>query len=348
MKSEILAALEASTGKVKVKHIQKEVLASCPGESEDDFNKALKSLEKKSKIEIIDDKYIVLAGGRDDDSSSKKQKKEKKSKPERNNVDEEEEEEENYAKAKPQEEDNVISMDAPVVRQKGKKVASKDTFELWKNGEAAWRNNTLEFEYLASNPDKITRLFCGNLNKNITEEQLKEHLPGISFIKWIRDKETGDFYGTTFLEMEDPKSAASAVLKDRTKYLGRQLKIYYCPPKPGDIWPPITGSSAKPSGVTSSGGAGGGFNQREKMPKPPNCCKLFMGNLSYNIDDESICEFFKDCGGEIVGLRWLSHKESGDFKGCGYIEFDNTESADKGFLLDGAMLLGRPIRIDWG
>jgi len=343
MKSEIIDALSASSGKVKVKHIQKEVLAKLPDEDEDSFNKALKSLEKKSKIEIIDDKYILLAG-REEDISSKKKKSKKSHDDERD----QENEEESYSASKPQEEDNVISMDAPAPKQKGKKSASKDTFELWKNGEAAWRNNTLEFEYLASNPDKITRLFCGNLNKNITEEQLKEHLSGVSFIKWIRDKETGDFYGTTFLEMEDAKSAASAVLKDRTKYLGRQLKIYYCPPKPGDIWPPLSGSSAKPTGVTSSGGAGGGFNQREKLPKPPNCCKLFMGNLSYNIDDETICEFFKDCGGEIVGLRWLSHKESGDFKGCGYVEFNNTECADKGFLLDGAMLLGRPIRIDWG
>lgn len=341
MKGEILASLSAGAGKVKVKHLQKQILTSFPDKDEDSFKKAVKSLEKKRKIEIVDDKYIVLAGS-DDNLSSKKKQKSEHDKPEV------EEEEESFAASKPQEEDNVINMDAPAVRPKGKKTASKDTFELWKNGEAAWRNNTLEFEYLASNPDKITRLFCGNLNKNISEEQIKEHLPGVSYIKWIRDKETGDFYGTTFLEMEDAKSAASAVLKDRTKYLGRQLKIYYCPPKPGDIWPPVSGSSAKPSGVTSSGGAGGGFAHREKMPKPPNCCKLFMGNLSYNIDDDTIVEFFKDCGGTIVGLRWLSHKDSGDFKGCGYIEFDNTESADKGFLLDGAMLLGRPIRIDWG
>ena len=59
-------------------------------------------------------------------------------------------------------------------------------------------------------------------------------------------------------------------------------------------------------------------------------------------------EFFKDCGGEMVGLRWLTHKDSGDFKGCGYVEFADTETADKAFLLDGSMLLGRPIRIDWG
>ena len=90
-------------------------------------------------------------------------------------------------------EQGIINFEKPAPKpSRAKKAESKDTFELWKNGEAAWRNNTLEFEYLASNPDKITRLFCGNLNKHITVEQLQEHLPGISYIKWIRDKETGD------------------------------------------------------------------------------------------------------------------------------------------------------------
>ena len=49
--------------------------------------------------------------------------------------------------------------------------------------------------------------------------------------------------------------------------------------------------------------------------KPPGCRKLYCGNLSYNIDDDTMCEFFKECG-EIVGLRWLTHKDSGDFRVC--------------------------------
>ncbi len=67
----------------------------------------------------------------------------------------------------------------------------------------------------------MTRLFCGNLNKKITEEQLKERLPGLLYIKWITDKSTGEFYGSSFLEMKDAASAALAVLQDKTKFLGR-------------------------------------------------------------------------------------------------------------------------------
>ena len=59
-------------------------------------------------------------------------------------------------------------------------------------------------------------------------------------------------------------------------------------------------SKPKDSGVT-----------RERRAKPEGCNKLFMGNVAYEIDDDTICNFFKDCG-EIVGLRWLTHKDSGD------------------------------------
>ena len=69
----------------------------------------------------------------------------------------------------------------------------------------------------------------------------------------------------------------------------RPLKLYYCPPKPGDIWPPVGGNSGiKPTGVSSSStgnGSGGSANapgglHREKCEKPPGGRKLFMGNLS--------------------------------------------------------------------
>lgn len=194
----------------------------------------------------------------------------------------------------------------------------------------------------------MTRLFCGNLNKKVSEEELKTRLTGITFIKWITDKQTGEFYGSSFLEMKDPASAALAVLQDKTKFLGRwvittnsynfvitiilllfvflirPLKIYYCPPKPGDRWPPHSAGSnmGNPNTNPDSSSAhsmtkkGNEPPRREKTEKPEGCRKLFAGNLSYNIDDETIVDFFKDCG-ELVGLRWLTRQGTEEFRvGC--------------------------------
>ena len=44
---------------------------------------------------------------------------------------------------------------------------------------------------------------------------------GITHIKWMTDKVTREFYGSTFVEMKDPTAAAAAVMLDKTKLLGR-------------------------------------------------------------------------------------------------------------------------------
>ena len=104
-------------------------------------------------------------------------------------------------------------------------------------------------------------------------------------------------------------------MKDKQKFMGRPLKIYYCPPRPADQWPPRSDSSGTYSASTVKGTA----SQPPKPPiaqlseKPDACRKLYCGNLSYNIDDEAIVDFFKDCG-KLVGLRWLTHKDTGDFR----------------------------------
>jgi nucleolin len=227
------------------------------------------------------------------------------------------------------------SGDSAAKRATGDSAEATGPIELWRDGEKAWKDGTLDYDYLVSNPDKITRVFCGNLKLTITEEDMKSAISGITFIKWMTDKQTRKFYGSTFLEMKDPKAAADAVALDKSKLQGRPLKIYYCPPRPGDVWPPENdgrGGSSKPASRVQE--------------KPEGCKKLFLGNCSYEIDDDTIVEFFKPAG-MLTGLRWLTHKDSGDFRGCGFIEFGSTEEADEAIKLNGVEVLGRPIRLDW-
>ncbi len=88
------------------------------------------------------------------------------------------------------------------------------------------------------------------------------------------------------------------------------MKIYYCPPRPGDVWPP---HESKRSNQNGGGNKGGNGPTREKSEKPLGCRKLFIGNLSYDIDDDTICDFFKDCGTPI-GLRWLTRQGTNEFR----------------------------------
>jgi RNA recognition motif-containing protein len=65
--------------------------------------------------------------------------------------------------------------------------------------------------------------------------------------------------------------------------------------------------------LRNGGAAGNEPPRREKTEKPEGCRKLFAGNLSYNIDDATIVDFFKDCG-ELTGLRWLTRQGTEEFR----------------------------------
>ena len=116
--------------------------------------------------------------------------------------------------------------------------------------------------------------------------------------------------------MDTPSAAAEAVAMAGSQLLGRPVKINFAPSRPGDMWPPankvISGGSTPGS---KGGGQAGGRGVKAMGEKPENCVKLFIGNLSYDIDDETITKFFDNVGAEVKAVRWLSHKETGDFKG---------------------------------
>jgi nucleolin len=83
-------------------------------------------------------------------------------------------------------------------------------------------------------------------------------------------------------------------------------------------------------------------------PKPPGCYTLFMGNLNFAIDDDAIYKFFKEgADAEMVAVRWLTNKESGEFRGVGFADFADDENLDRAATLNGKPCMGRPIRMDW-
>ncbi|KAL7524908.1 hypothetical protein ACHAXR_000770, partial [Thalassiosira sp. AJA248-18] len=174
-----------------------------------------------------------------------------------------------------------------------------------------------------NNPQGITRLFLGNLPFAISEPTLNTHLKDcVTHIKWITDKTTGKFYGSAFIEVRTSKDAATCMSKSNGSMLmGRPLKINYAPMRPGEEgdWPPrsrvITGGKVANAAAAGTGGQAGGSGIKAMSVKPEGCSKLFIGNLSYDIDDEGITKFFMGVEAELKSVRWLHHKDSGDFKG---------------------------------
>ena len=75
--------------------------------------------------------------------------------------------------------------------------------------------------------------------------------------------------------------------------------------------------------------------------------KLFVWNISWNIDWKKLKEVFSEFG-EVTFARIVSDRESGRSRGFGFVEFANVEDAVKAKeAMDGKELDGRELKVDF-
>lgn len=307
-KEAVLSIVEGSSGssaepahavKLTIKKLRKQVLLSLQLDDSDKaakkiFKRTIKALEESQELSLDVDGNVTLT----------RKGKKRKSKREKNA--------DNESKRRKHDKE-VAETEKPT--EDGHKQQMNDDIneESFEDKNAPCKGN----------PQGITRLFLGNLPFAVDEASLGSFFHDkVTHIKWITDKETGKFYGSAFVEMQDSSAAADAVAMAGQSLMGRPIKINFAPARPGDKWPPekkvITGGAVESGDAnthTTTGGQAGGKGVKAMSEKPDNCVKLFIGNLSYDIDDEGISKFFENVGAEMKAVRWLHHKDSGDFKG---------------------------------
>lgn len=290
----------------EVKKLRKNVLLSLQLDESDkaakkQFKRTIQKLEEEGVLNLDADGTIKLVKEKKKRKRDKEEKKSKKKKKEKKTSDDAEKEEVNKESKEDDEEEDRGEKDQDQEDGPSKSGAA----------DPGSKNKPVK-----GNPQGVTRLFVGNLPFTVDEASLAAFLPGeVTHIKWITDKETGKFYGSAFVEMDNSVSAADAVAMAGEKLIGRPVKINFAPAREDDVWPPV---KKVVSGGGSSGGGGGqagGKGVKAMSAKPDGCTKLFIGNLSYEIDDEGITKFFANVDAEVKTVRWLHHRDTGDFKG---------------------------------
>ena len=370
---EILSRLSASSSHT-VSDLRSLIFSKASSDDKKLFKQSCKSLEEDGKISINEDGVITLLSSSSSSSSSdkseKKEKKEKKDKKERkaekDAVSSEEEADEDESSKKKRKDE----LDAEPSSSSSSSSSSKKSKNSVPDDYTAPGASSSSNVPVSGNRSGVTRLFVGNLPFAVTSELLSSALPvPPTHIKWITDKESGKFYGSAFIEMPTSASAKAAVdVSEKAEILGRLMKVNFAPAREGDVWPPPAketsggmkgnaggeegGDGAKAGGDAggkrTTGGAAGGYGIKSLGPRPEGCKKLFVGNLSYDVDDDKMFQFFKDGAAvDVRAIRWIHHKDSGDFKGVGYVEFWREEDCEKAAKMNGKELLKRPIRIDW-
>src|SRR6059058_2422645 len=72
---------------------------------------------------------------------------------------------------------------------------------------------------------------------------------------------------------------------------------------------------------------------------------IYVSNLSFNIQDEDLREFFAPYG-EVTSAKIINDKETGRSRGFGFVEMSDDTASKKAIAeLDGATVDGRNIKV---
>ena len=100
----------------------------------------------------------------------------------------------------------------------------------------------------------------------------------------------------------------------------------------------------------SAGGAGGKKRSADDVYGKAGggsgaCNRVFIGNLSFKVDEEAVKTALADCG-EVTSITWITDKETGRFYGTAFLEFDTPEAATAAATTaNGRAILGRECKI---
>ena len=72
--------------------------------------------------------------------------------------------------------------------------------------------------------------------------------------------------------------------------------------------------------------------------------KLYVGNLPFSSTEEELKELFAQHG-EVTSVAIITDRETGRSKGFGFVEFAQSEDADKAIKLDNSEFGGRNLKV---
>eukprot|EP01121_Diplochlamys_sp_Union-15-3_P009618 TRINITY_DN2623_c0_g1_i2.p1 TRINITY_DN2623_c0_g1~~TRINITY_DN2623_c0_g1_i2.p1 ORF type:complete len:400 (+),score=74.68 TRINITY_DN2623_c0_g1_i2:167-1366(+) len=225
-------------------------------------------------------------------------------------------------------------------------------------------------------PEGCTTVFIGNLSDEVDDDTIFNiftHCGTIKEIRWQNDKE-GNFKGCGFVEFFEEHATFKAAQMNGIDVLGREMRVDYATNKPGtkqqkdpiprrpvyntqppplpvhsaalglipniSMPPPRTHPHPKPPNKIRN------VIAEPQKPRPPGCKTIFIGNLSDQVENDIILETFSSCG-NIKEIRWLNCKVTGRFKGCGFVEFFEEDATIKAAALNGTLVCGQPMRVDY-
>lgn len=219
-------------------------------------------------------------------------------------------------------------------RRRSRRDSSND--DRRKNSRSRNRDESRERSE-ENNQEECSELFVRNLPWKADEEVVSEFFSKfgkVQNVKILYDRQTGKAKGIGFVNFANRQDAEAAISNnDDLEIDGRKIEVNFSNQRRDRERPNNRDREREP--------------RRDDRRREPNAESktIFVGNLSFKSDEETIKEFFESCG-KIVDVR-IANGPNGRSKGFCHVDFDSIESASKATRKSGENLDGRDIRVDF-
>lgn len=286
------------------------------------------SSESSSESEAEEEKEEKKAESSSESSSDEEDEKKKDSSDSDSDSDSESEKEKKAESGSDSDSDSESEAESEEKDSKKRKAEDSESSSSTETPEPEAKKAKTESE---SEPATI---FVGRLSWNIDDEWLKnefEHIGGVIGARVLTERATGRSKGYGYVDFENKELAEKAVAEMNGKEVdGREINVdmsNYKKPTPGER----SNDRAKT------------FRDQKSDPSDT----LFIGNLSFDSNRDSVTEFFSQQG-TILGVRLPTHPETEQPKGFGYVQFASVDEAKAALeALNGEYLDNRPVRLDF-
>jgi len=168
----------------------------------------------------------------------------------------------------------------------------------------------------------LRKLFIGNLNYQITEEDIKDYFERYGTLEecqLMKFNDTGRSRGFAFITFEKAFMVDDCQRARPHEIGGKVLEVKRAAPK---------ANSRDPEALA-------------------NVKKLWVGGFDDNISDEDVMEYFSDFG-NVIGVEQVKWHDTGKKRGFGFVKFDDHDPVDKIVLIGFHKLKGKTLEVKKG
>ncbi|XP_053155532.1 RNA-binding protein 34 isoform X2 [Hemicordylus capensis] len=174
-------------------------------------------------------------------------------------------------------------------------------------------------------------LFVGNLPIDCTAQMLKMFFKEYGQIESVRFR--------SLIPAEDSLSKKMAAIKRKLHPSMKYLNAYVVFKEES-----AANHALKCNGTEFASGLHIRVDLASKSTSHDNKRSIFVGNLPYEIYDDTVRDHFSECG-NVVGVRIVRDRNTGIGKGFGYVLFENTDAVHLALKLNNSELRGRKLRV---